>query len=218
MAWVSILNERLTQEQKENNAAEIWNILGTRGWTVNAVAGILGDMQAESTINPNVWEGFVTRPEDTNLGFGLVQWTPASKIRDWLRENGYSVDSGDGQVQRLILEMENGLGGQYFINKNKLYPITRTEFIKSTLDASTLASAFMYNYERPSAEAIRLSESNRRKWATEWYGYLTGTEPIPPEPPPTPSPSASNGTFRVWTMTMHSSKRLNGKNKKNWFR
>lgn len=219
MAWTTTLNERLDKEQKQGNATEIWNILARRGWTVNSVAAILGNMETESTLNPNVWEGFVVRPENTQLGFGLTQWTPANKIRSWLRSNGYQVDSGAGQIDRLIKEMEDGLGGQYSINKNKLYPISRTDFIKSTSDASVLASAFMYNYERPSSESVRLTESDRRRQASEWYGYLTGTEPVPPDPePPVPSPSSSTGQYRVWAMITHSARRLDGTKKINWFK
>ncbi|WP_289198102.1 phage tail tip lysozyme [Bacteroides acidifaciens] len=220
MGWTETENLRLDDAQKQGNATEIWNILGGRGWSVNAVAAILGNMQVESSINPNVWEGYKVRPEDTSLGFGLVQWTPANKIRSWLRSNGYAVSSGSGQCHRLYLEMEEGLAGQYFINKNKLYPISRTAFIKSTEAPQKLASAFMYNYERPSAEAVRLSEADRRKYAGDWYLYLSGVQPEPdpdPQPPP-PSPSQSAGIYRNWNIVMHSAKRLNGQNKRDWFR
>ena len=42
----------LTLEQEQINATYIWNALGSQGWTLNAVAGMLGNMQSESTINP----------------------------------------------------------------------------------------------------------------------------------------------------------------------
>lgn len=42
----------LTTEQMKVNAQYIWNYLKNFGWTKNAVAGMLGNMQSESTINP----------------------------------------------------------------------------------------------------------------------------------------------------------------------
>lgn len=42
----------LNLEQMKINATYIWNYLSSFGWTKNAVAGILGNMQSESSINP----------------------------------------------------------------------------------------------------------------------------------------------------------------------
>lgn len=42
----------LTMAQMQVNAQYIWSALSSQGWTLNAVAGILGNMQSESAINP----------------------------------------------------------------------------------------------------------------------------------------------------------------------
>lgn len=42
----------LTKSQMEINATYIWSYLQSKGWTKNAVAGMLGNMQSESAINP----------------------------------------------------------------------------------------------------------------------------------------------------------------------
>ena len=42
----------LTLEQEQINAIYIWTALQNEGWTLNAVAGMLGNMQSESSINP----------------------------------------------------------------------------------------------------------------------------------------------------------------------
>ena len=42
----------LTLEQEKINAEYIWRVLGSKGWTLNAVAGVLGNMESESSINP----------------------------------------------------------------------------------------------------------------------------------------------------------------------
>lgn len=42
----------LNMSQMEINATYLWTYLQNEGWTLNAVAGMLGNMQSESTINP----------------------------------------------------------------------------------------------------------------------------------------------------------------------
>lgn len=45
-------SQALTLEQEQVNARYIWAYLQAKGWTLNAVAGVLGNMQSESSINP----------------------------------------------------------------------------------------------------------------------------------------------------------------------
>lgn len=56
-------------------AKQVWDFLVSRGWTKQSVAGILGNIQSESGLNPDIWSG--------DGGYGLVQWTPGSKLIDW---------------------------------------------------------------------------------------------------------------------------------------
>lgn len=129
----------LTQSEMEINAKYIWNYLGSLEegkWTLNAVAGILGNMQHESSINPG-------RHESAGSGFGLVQWTPKSKFTNWATPLGYAEDDIDGQLERIIYEKNNGV--QY--SKNH-YSYTFKEFAKSEDDPYTLACAFAWEYER----------------------------------------------------------------------
>ena len=52
--WGNTYNssQSLTLEQEKINATYIWNYLREQGWTLNAVAVMLGNMQSESAINP----------------------------------------------------------------------------------------------------------------------------------------------------------------------
>ena len=54
----------------QNNAVLLWSYFKAQGWTLNAVAAMLGNMQSESTINPGIWEGL----DPFVGGYGLVQW------------------------------------------------------------------------------------------------------------------------------------------------
>lgn len=174
MPWISN-NTTLNIEDQTNNAKMVYSFFSAQGWTINAVAGMLGNMVVESSINPGRWEiGETGNPE---AGFGLVQWTPASKLFSWLSANGYSNGSGEGQCRRIIWELENG--EQYYPTSQ--YPITFREFSVSTDYPHRLASAFLYNYERPGDPEA--SETIRQEQANYWYEVLSG-EPPPPYVPP----------------------------------
>ncbi len=70
-----------------DNCIEIWNTLSARGWTANAVAGMLTCAAFESGYNPWRWEAdhifqnSAAADADNypgSYGYGLLQWTPAS--------------------------------------------------------------------------------------------------------------------------------------------
>lgn len=53
MAWIS-KNDYLSMEEMENNAKEFHRYFIAQGWTPNAIAGMLGNVQTESFINPGI--------------------------------------------------------------------------------------------------------------------------------------------------------------------
>lgn len=55
MSW-TIGNFYLTTEQMQGNAREVLSFFEQRGWSLNAIAGICGNMQSESNINPGIWQ------------------------------------------------------------------------------------------------------------------------------------------------------------------
>lgn len=174
-------NRYLTQPEMEANAIYIWGYLKARGWSKNAVAGMLGNMQTESTINPGIWEGL---NEGVGPGYGLVQWTPFTKYTEWCASRGLVASSMDAALQRIEYELENGL--QYYPTDN--YPLTFAEFKVSTQTPEYLAQAFLLNYERPADS----NQPNRSTQARAWYDYLnsgtTPDEPDEPDEPTTPKP------------------------------
>ena len=168
MPWI-YGNFSLNQTQMENNARLVWAYFAALKWTPNAVAGMLGNMQGESTINPGRWQGGVVNPEG---GFGLVQWTPATKWFSWANARGYDTQDGHRQCERIEWERKNGV--QFFPTSQ--YPMTFTEFSQSNLPPAELASAFLYNYERPLDPTE--TEVWRRNRANDWYTFITGM-PVP---------------------------------------
>lgn len=158
-------DEYLSEAEMTINAKYIWNYLGSRGWSVNAVAGMLGNMQTESTINPGLHE------RGGGSGFGLVQWTPKYKLTDWTSSKGYADSDIDGQLERLIWEKDNNI--QYY---KRMYKYTFKEFSVSTDDPYTLACAFVLDYERPDYQG-QAQLDKRGKNAEKWYKVLAPMAP-----------------------------------------
>lgn len=171
--WIS-KNAYLTQSEMENNAIMVWNYFGSRGWTLNAVCAMLGNMQTESTINPGIWESLVVQ----GGGYGLVQWTPYTKYSEWAGTDWQ--DNGDKQCERIVYERDNGL--QWFRNPSVDIPdppITFSEFSDSTLPVDTLANYFLWYYEHPADP----DQPNRAAQAQAWYEFLYGIDPSQPDAP-----------------------------------
>lgn len=158
----------LTEEESKQNWLAFWSFFKAKGWTANAVAGILGNSFYESTVNPNRWQGDVPFAQPVaSQGYGLVQWTPWSKIIDWLKEKGYYPDVskfGQGECERIQWEMENN---QQWI-ATAAYPESFASFSKSTADPYTLAIEFLANYERP----LDPNQPQRGTKAREIYNYI----------------------------------------------
>jgi hypothetical protein len=165
-------NAFLTTPEQQVNADYIYNYLNPKGWSKNAIAGMLGNMQTESTINFGIWQNLdSTNPAN---GFGLVQWTPSTVYTNWASANHYT-DNTVGELERIIYEKNNGL--QWI--STSTYPMTFAQFIVSTDTPENLAYAWMYNYERPAS----LNQPNRQTQARTWYTYIGGGSPPPPPPP-----------------------------------
>lgn len=158
-------NYYLSMSQMTENAQYILNYLTARGWTKNAVCGMLGNMQRESTINPGIWQNLDSG--NTSLGVSLVQWTPATKYLNWCSNNGLVWNEMDSALKRILWELENG--EQYIATSS--YPESFAEYTKSTKSVTYLASAFLHNYERAGVSA----ETERQENATYWYNNLNAS-------------------------------------------
>lgn len=164
-------NEFLNIAQMIYNAGYINAYLQERGWTLNAIAGMLGNMQTESTINPAIWQNLTESPSN---GYGLVQWTPSTKFTDWCHEREYDPASMDNNLKRIEWEIEQG---EQWIATDA-YPLSFAEFKVSTASPEYLADAFLKNYERPADG----DQPARADQAREWYNLLGGTTPPSPDP------------------------------------
>lgn len=174
------------------NMLYIWESLN---WTDEAKAGLLGNLQTESTGNPQIWQNLSAG--SMKLGYGIAQWTPAGDFLDWVRA-AYNVEWDDLDVDpetwmdielaRFQYELENGL--QYYKTKN--YPLTFQQYIESEENPGYLAYAWLNNYERPADR----NQPKRQKQALFWYQEFNGTPPKPPKPTPIgPDPKKIKGSI-----------------------
>lgn len=166
-------NRYLSTGEMQNNAQIIFKTLLTKGWTENAIAGVLGNMQKESTINPGIWQNLNPNP---SLGWGLVQWTPSTNFTDWAAANGYANDSGDAQL--IWIDTVTTSVGQWIPTAQ--YNETFGEFKGSTQTPEYLADCFLKNFERPS----EIDQPDRQRYARYWFDWWDGS----PVPPPNPNP------------------------------
>lgn len=178
--------------EADDNAKMIYSVLSEKGWTKNAVAGLLGNIQHEGIMNPWMWQDRNVQPTTGNpwynIGYGLVQFTNAGKyINNASGYDGYGPNFSDqtgstldGQAQMLYLN-DNA---DY--SRTDSYPLTFEEYKVSTLGADYLAEVWLYNYERPGDPA---STVDIRKSSALYYydNVLNGDTPSPEPPTPTPT-------------------------------
>lgn len=175
--------DRTSTEAKENaDMMRAW--LNARGWTDNAIAGLLGNVSVESAYNPWRWQGdVVLSSSDPNVdissahAYGLFQFDPAGKYAHSQTAAAYTgfgpnydnvVGSTlDGEAQLRFID--EGHGGYY---PTATYDLTLAQFKASMLPAESLASAWLYNYERPADPSA--TEAVRRENARYWLDYFGG--------------------------------------------
>lgn len=171
--------------EAKDNAVEIANILRNNGWTLNAIAGLLGNVGWEGGYNPWKWEtqdSSSTEPEvlastDTQLiqnslthGYGLFQFTPSGTyIYNQYAQTyqGYGPNFSDitgstldGQAQVIFVHYH----AAYY--PTTTYPISYTDYKRSTDTPEFLAQAWFYNFERGTWNPQRETD------ARYWYDFL----------------------------------------------
>ena len=174
-------SEYLSENEMKTNVQYIYSYLTDKGWSLNAICGLFGNLQAESGFNAGIWQ--THNIGNLDGGYGLVQWTPASKYFEWCTQSGLSDPSEmDNNLARIIYEVENGL--QWIATDD--YSFTFKEFTTSTASVSYLAKAFLLNYERPKDQS-ETKQNERANNAVNWYEYITGEEIDPSDPINPPS-------------------------------
>ena len=163
--------------EAQENVMKMVEVLAPLGWTINAVAALAGNQAYESGFNPWRWESDTVNP---SKGYGLFQYTPAVGAPYGYINNpattgltgyqpNYPMGAGgqdDGTAQ--LLAMHNNTLSKY--DPTSAYPISLQQFRESTQSPDYLASAWLYNFEKPRYPGQ--TEAGRRADALWWYDWL----------------------------------------------
>jgi hypothetical protein len=144
-------------------ARKVWNTLRRWGCSDGAIAGILGNMQAESALIADRWQS----DEVGNMsgGYGLVQWTPATNYIHWAKAQGLNYKTVSTQCARIKYEADHG--EQFFKSGTTFW-----NWLKSDGTPEQKADDFIRYYERPQSLATL---PRRQGFARKWYDQLHGT-------------------------------------------
>ena len=200
MAWHYVDTDRagwtsVHSAEQTDNAAEIWlTLVDSNGWTEEAAAAVLGNMQHESYLNPCQWE--IGYNYSMTRGFGLGQWTPATKISDYVGSTNHNV-MADGAMQmnylistpsQYTLDYLNPDGTSNYYNESGLAYITSMEdFSHSTASIEELTKIWAICWEKPGSGYYASSIQDRIDDANYWYTTFHGSPPTPPPTPPEPT-------------------------------
>lgn len=166
--------------EAQENAVMIYNVLRGRGWTLPAVSGMLGNVEAESGYNPWRWQSdyvveYGSPMIDVQAGhaYGLCQWDPAGKYIN----NGSSYSGYGPNFSNLVGSITDGAAQMAYLDENadyystSSYPLSYAQYKAADISQYSidyLARAWFYNFERG-------TWSNNRVTAAEyWYTFLSG--------------------------------------------
>jgi hypothetical protein len=196
MGWIS-KSGSLTQTEMENNALLFISKCRALGVNDTTIAALLGNSQAESTVNPERVES------GGGGGYGLFQWTPKTSLTEHCATLGISPYT-DGEVQLECLYYEilgqpssvkEWYSTQAFLSQGNWFDgagdssmvgITGEQFLTNSSNwaADYLARLFMCAYERPAHSESTNHWKTRVSYANTWYEFITG---VAPAPTPTPT-------------------------------
>jgi peptidoglycan hydrolase-like protein with peptidoglycan-binding domain len=88
---------------KKGTPYQVMKFLIDKGLTQSQAAGITGNLDKESGLNPTV------KPGDGGTSFGIAQWheSRGNKMKKWVREHGYKTSDIIGQLEYLWWELQN---------------------------------------------------------------------------------------------------------------
>ena len=144
-----------------NQGPVVWSMLVAEGFSEQAAAGILGNLQQESNIDP-------TTVQNGGPGRGLAQWSAGGRwdngpqsLLAYARSRGLKPWNVATQVQFMIYEMDYGIGG-FDLDSYK----GMTDVVAATI--------YFHDVFEASADSAAFVASVRGAYAQQWYDALHG--------------------------------------------
>lgn len=168
------------------NEKTIWDFLLQKTGNPYGTAAIMGNLMAESSLNPNNVTGskdpdYVKKADAGEIdfahdkhAFGLVQWcfyTRKGGLLNYAKQTGKSVGDLRMQLEYLVKEMSNDY-------KSVWQAVTKATNIRSASDT------VMLKYEKP-ATTTEVAKLKRANYGQKFYDQFA--EKSDPQPSPTPS-------------------------------
>lgn len=135
-------NPAKASTSSNENQRKIWNFFKEKGMSEAGIAGLMGNLRAESNLESNIVEGGSHANEITlngNTGYGLAQWTSLNRqqgLYDYAKSKGTSTSDLNTQLEYLWQE----LNGSYKSVLSRLMNAT------SVQEAS---NAVLHDFESP---------------------------------------------------------------------
>lgn len=188
--------------KQQHNATKVYNYFNALGWSLSAIAGMLGNMQLESWLSPALIQGthrsqlpnsaanlsdvpnsvMINFYGSSGYGIGLVQWdgytsTPPAgqKLVSFAERYNLNWFDGDTQCYRIQREQETNIQWQNG-TVDGIYWSWST-YITTTQTPEKAAHAWRVCYE----VAASGTDPTRQANARYWYDYFSGG-PTPPTP------------------------------------
>lgn len=162
----------------------IWNYLKSQGLTDCGVAGLMGNLYAESGLNPrnlqNSYEkslgydddsytlavdnGTYTNFVNDSAGYGLAQWTYWSRkqaLLAYCKASGASIGSLDTQLGFLMKELSEGYQSVLRV-------------LKSTSSILEASNAVLLQFERPADQSTAV-QNKRASYGQSFYNKYANT-------------------------------------------
>lgn len=206
---------RTSTEAKNNILCARDILVNEYGYTLQAVAGIMGNAQEESGFNPWRWQ---SDTYNTHNGYGLFQFTPASgyislsrstpNLSTSAQTEGATAEDGANQVRvfasNTLAKWVSSCWRSYWDSStySEAYErskhclntwgngssITMAQFAKCT-DVDDSAFIFLACFEGPAVPTTYTNRQSNARWIYD--NILSGTEPPEPPEPPEPEPAPS---------------------------
>lgn len=186
MAWHSLWTAKywaLGNYDSQNvldNATEVYNKMIASGWTHEASIGAIANLCYESSgINAGQWEG--RNPQiyyGSDQGFGIAQWTPWTKVRDFVGGSTQAIMM-DGNAQVEMLLSQGGQWNTHFVNANgysSYYGITVpyfktfAEYSQGSASVTDMTASYMVCWERPGKDNALETRKQYAKYFDEKLG------------------------------------------------
>lgn len=179
--------KNLNKNQATENAKYIMNFLKVKRWKKISICAILGNFFEECNMNPRHWQYW----KNTRYGYGLAQWSPATKFFDYANLSTKSANAMakawpetlmNSELNNFIKSLDDGVSWK--VSKERLYKIkikkkhikvrkmSVNQFKKNSKKATLkeLVYAFNAHYEK-SGNTKDMVQKRRYRPAYDFYKY-----------------------------------------------